>query len=310
MNYFDIIYTEVLTYLGFFVVNPIACAYVAMLQTALLMSAGLIALGIYKQNRTIKMWKKNSIQPDKRWMATVEKISRRIGLSSLPGLRFTHQALPICTVGFFKPVIYIPEPMVRNLTDSDLAMIAEHELWHIKKRHNLKKLIMRSLGLVGSLWSGFATGLALTYRVLDQRYEIIGLVLSFILGLILMRTFRRYVIPYFDLWCEYECDDALQMQRNERQAMAAMLVRLGKMNIVSDPMRDMIRCAAVSHLEKRVRRLISEPASNTFTPYIRGVLYFVAIVLIVNVINIHREHNLQWVSGHGKRMHLCAGECK
>ncbi|HMV27602.1 MAG TPA: hypothetical protein PKA26_12050, partial [bacterium] len=108
----------------------------------------------------------------------------------------------------------------------------------------------------------------------------------------------------------YECDDALQMQRNQRQAMAAMLVRMGKMNIISDPMRDMIRCAAASHLEKRVRRLISEPALNTFTPYIRGVLYFVAIVLIVNVINIHREHNFQWVSGHGKRMHLCAGQCK
>lgn len=66
-------------------------------------------------------------------------ISKKLKIKHTPELMFCKKTASPLTIGFFKPLLILPE---RHYSDEDLNMIIKHELSHIKRYDNWYKLFM------------------------------------------------------------------------------------------------------------------------------------------------------------------------
>ncbi|MEM9262417.1 MAG: M56 family metallopeptidase, partial [Pseudomonadota bacterium] len=64
----------------------------------------------------------------------VELWREKLSIARPPSLKKTRHVSSVCVIGFFRPVVLIPEGIDRHVTPEDLEMMCAHELAHISRR--------------------------------------------------------------------------------------------------------------------------------------------------------------------------------
>lgn len=72
-------------------------------------------------------------------LATLDRMSRRIGLRRFPSLCVSAAETPPFLAGLFHPSIHIPQDLNRQLTQSEFEAVLLHELAHAKRWDNLTR---------------------------------------------------------------------------------------------------------------------------------------------------------------------------
>lgn len=77
------------------------------------------------------------------WTQVLERLKPLLGIVSTIRIYISDKVVIPCTVGFIKPIIYIPTALVNQLTVAQVEAIILHELAHIKRNDYLFNIIQR-----------------------------------------------------------------------------------------------------------------------------------------------------------------------
>lgn len=204
-------------------VRPVAAAYLLGVVALL----GRLALGFTVAGRL-----RTASLPvtDPLLLATAERLARRIGLVLAPPLHCCVRTAVPCVVGFLKPVVLLPVSLVTGLDSEQLEAVLLHEFAHVRRLdplvNVLQRLVEATLFYHPCVW-------ALSSRIRVER--------------------------------ENCCDDLAVAAGAGPFSYARVLLEVAERECsapVPAAVASLYATGRVSHLGRRVRRLLGEPAAE------------------------------------------------
>ncbi|NUM80545.1 M48 family metalloprotease [bacterium] len=302
-------YVDVLTFLSFFVVNPIGCGYVFFLQSLAGLLLLVFAIRLWAHCHSMKKLLRHSIKADALLQNMLQAVATALKFKINPDLRIISHEMPVFTAGLLKPIIFLTPLVIKNLNEQELRQVLAHELVHVKRRDNLRKFLQKAMAMTFLTWIAYAISLAIFYRALDERFDFAGLMLAILLAQIMILIFNRYVEPAFVLFYEQMCDDAVSKVFKQPLELASALIKVWNLSYGNEMATPVLASSATASLEKRLHRLIHHGKGNNFIRYRRIVVGMIIVAVGLWIVKFHSENQLEWSSGHGKRTHLCYSGC-
>jgi bla regulator protein BlaR1 len=105
----------------------------------LLWLTGVMVLGIYIFYKNLKFWimvKQESLLIDKRVLDLLEDCKRRMKINTVLGIMVTGKVKSPALFGYIRPRLLLPDGILEELNDTELAYVFMHELGHLK-RHDI-----------------------------------------------------------------------------------------------------------------------------------------------------------------------------
>lgn len=302
-------YVDVLTFLSFFIVNPIGCGYVLFLQSLTGLLLFVLAIRLWTHCHSMKKLLRDSIEADASLQNILLTVVSALKFKIDPEIRIISHEMPVFTAGLLKPIIFLTPSVMKNLNEQELIQVLAHELVHVKRRDNLRKFLQKAVAMTFLTWIAYAISLAIFYRALDERFDFAGLMLAVLLAQIMILIFNRYVEPAFALFYEQTCDEMVSKTFERPLELASALVKVWNVSAGNEMAMPVLASSATASLEKRLHRLIHHGKGNHFIRYRRIIVGLIIIIVGFWIVKFHSENQLEWSTGHGKRTHLCYSGC-
>lgn len=98
--------------------------------------------------RVNKLKRDTKLKVNEMWNLRMDKLKEKISLSLPVKLFFSEGVASPFTIGWWKPIIFVPMSAITNLSTSQLEAVLIHELAHIRRYDYLWNIIQRSMEII------------------------------------------------------------------------------------------------------------------------------------------------------------------
>ena len=253
----------------FFLQNPTSCQWIDFFQAAgvlvgagwILRTACLTFRGHRVSHLSIAVKEHPDLEASRKLAAAFsrarEHLRREIGAHRIDEGRLrilsSGEAL-LCNVGILAPTVLISPALIRKLSKEELTAALAHELTHVLRKDNLKRVLLEAACLLAPMafWMCDSIHLAVSSRA-----EFLAVLF---MGLLAGLAIRTLLVPAITYWQERRADEWAALAAGDRLTVASALVATAAAS--SQGSRRLVPFPATSFafynapVSSRVRRLI------------------------------------------------------